>query len=93
MSEQDEGGGITAFLLGGIIGLATGLLLAPKAGKETRRRVQKWIDDWEEKGHELLEEGRELIDEGKEVLQRKTNRIKRVIDPTRKSGGNGEDDD
>jgi len=93
MSEQNEGGSLSGFLLGGLLGVAAGLLLAPRAGKETRKRLQKWIDELEDKSQDLIEEGRELIDEGKDIIHQKAGRIKRVIDPGKKTGGNGHEDD
>ncbi|HRY30007.1 MAG TPA: YtxH domain-containing protein [Elusimicrobiota bacterium] len=86
MSENNKGGDtLIAFLLGGLVGAGIAFLFAPRAGKETRRRLQHWLEDMEDKGQDLLEEGRELLQEGKEVVQEKTEKIKRVIDSGRKA--------
>ena len=47
MSEKESStsGNLFAFLLGGVVGAAVALLLAPATGGRTRRRVRHWIDD------------------------------------------------
>lgn len=75
MSEQNESSSgnstLLAFMLGSAVGVIAGLLLAPRSGKETRQRLQEWMEDLEGKGEELLEEGRDLWEQGKETLQDK----------------------
>jgi len=92
MSQQSgSGDSLSAFLLGGLVGVVVGLLWAPRTGKETRRRVQRWIDDLEITGQDFVEEGKQLIDEGKEIIQEKTGKIKRVLDTGRKLWGDAEE--
>jgi len=55
-------GFLTGFVLGGLIGLAVGILLAPQAGEETR-------DVLRDKGIELKSRAEELTDEGRARLQ------------------------
>jgi gas vesicle protein len=62
MSEGRGSRSFIAFLLGGIIGLIGGLLLAPRSGKETR-------EQWRKKGEELLEQGKETLETQRERLQ------------------------
>jgi gas vesicle protein len=47
MSENHGGSGeaLLALILGAVVGAAAGLLLAPHAGKDTRRRLRKWMED------------------------------------------------
>jgi gas vesicle protein len=86
VSEQNRGPEtLLAFLLGAAVGVAAGLLLAPRSGKETRRRVQRWVDDLEDRGADLLEEGKELLEEGKDAVQAKAKKLKGVIDSGRKA--------
>ena len=41
MSKQDEAASfVTGFLIGGLIGAATALLLAPQSGEETRTQIR-----------------------------------------------------
>ena len=68
MSENRTGEVISAFLLGGIIGAALGILLAPASGKETREKVCDWMDETKEKTKEKLEKLEEEIKRRKEQL-------------------------
>lgn len=80
MSQNNGGDNLTSFLLGAICGAAAGLLLAPHTGRETRKRVQKWLDEMEERGEEVLEKSRELYEEGREVVQEKTKKIRKAFE-------------
>ena len=68
MSENRSGEVISAFLLGGIIGAALGILLAPSSGKETREKMCEWMDETQEKAKEKLEKLEEEIKRRKEEL-------------------------
>ncbi|OGR63278.1 MAG: hypothetical protein A2X31_11300 [Elusimicrobia bacterium GWB2_63_22] len=72
MSENRGGEIIGAFVLGGLIGAALGILFAPKAGKETREQLNTWMDETKEKAKEKLEKLEEEIKRRKEHLL-KTN--------------------
>ncbi len=68
----------TRFFLTGMVafasGMITGLLLAPKSGKENRKWIQdhsKDAKDWiEDKGHHLLEESERRINEVSEEIKK-----------------------
>ncbi len=60
-----------SFLTGLILGLGTGILLAPQSGTDTRRRlgeamedtsqqVGKWVEDAKESVQDLTDEGKKL---------------------------------
>ncbi|MBI4801970.1 MAG: YtxH domain-containing protein [Elusimicrobia bacterium] len=68
MSENRSGEIISAFLLGGIIGAALGILFAPASGKQTRTRVNDWLEDATEKTKEKLENLEDEIKKRKEQL-------------------------
>ena len=52
---------LLAFLVGTAAGAVAGLLLAPRTGKETRKRLSRWIGDLEDKGEDLIEKGLENV--------------------------------
>lgn len=55
MSREDSGSSsVVSFLLGAVAGAAAGLLLAPRSGKETREKLEDWLDERRERGNELL---------------------------------------
>lgn len=65
MSEQNGrssgGEAILALILGGIIGGALGVLLAPTSGKKTRQELAKLTRKWLEEGEDMLDEASEKI--------------------------------
>jgi gas vesicle protein len=64
MSERSSAGDvILSFLVGGALGLAAGLLLAPQSGKATRKKVGDWLDDVEDKTEEIMEKGKAFFNE------------------------------
>ncbi|OGR76167.1 MAG: hypothetical protein A2X32_02755 [Elusimicrobia bacterium GWC2_64_44] len=73
MSENRGGEIIGAFLVGGLIGAAIGILFAPKAGKDTREQLGDWMDETKEKAKEKLEKLEEEIKRRKEHLLKHTN--------------------
>jgi gas vesicle protein len=54
------------FLLGCAAGVAAGILLAPRSGQDTRRRLQDWAEDVGEKGQNLWERGKNTVQRNKE---------------------------
>ena len=67
MAEQNNG--ITYFVVGVGIGVAVGLLLAPRSGEETRRLLRSKAEE----GSEAL---RKKTEEGREYLKRRTSEIR-----------------
>ncbi len=60
MSERNSTGEvILAFVLGGIVGAAAGLLFAPASGKETRKRIKDMSEDLTEKAEGFVGEVKE----------------------------------
>ncbi|MDR3307185.1 MAG: YtxH domain-containing protein [Endomicrobium sp.] len=61
-----------AFILGGLIGAALGILYAPKSGKETRRDIKRFSEDVadtvKDLGEDLTEKGRKIYEEGKDKI-------------------------
>jgi len=73
MSDNKGGEIIGAFLVGGLIGAAIGILFAPKAGKETREQLGDWMDETKVKAKEKLEKLEEEIKHRKDQLLKHTN--------------------
>jgi len=72
--RNDAGGYLGWFFLGGLLGAAAGLLLAPKTGRETRdlllergnevaRRAQAMANDAQGRAGDWLDKSRELFEE------------------------------
>ena len=70
--RNDAGGYLGWFFLGGLVGAAAALLLAPKTGRETRemltsgefaRRAQAMATEAQGRAGELLDKSRELFEE------------------------------
>ena len=81
MAKESSGGNtLLAFIIGGAIGAAVGVLFAPKAGKETREALQEWFEDLEGKGEELMEEGKQLWEQGKTTAQDKAEQIRDTVE-------------
>ena len=68
MSRDESGTNVVFFLLGGAIGAAAGLLLAPKSGKETREKIADWLEERREHTSEFLHKVREEGAEKKDAI-------------------------
>lgn len=89
MSDRDGGGNLAAFLLGGLIGGALGVLFAPKSGKESREQLRQLLDEASDKGEKLVREARErgeqLFAEGKEKLGAKKTQVQSAVEAARRA--------
>jgi len=61
MSESKSSDALLGFLLGAAAGAITALLLAPRTGEQTRRRLAEWLEDNREKTKEFLDKEREKL--------------------------------
>lgn len=68
MSEHKGGEILTAFLLGGIIGAAIGILFAPASGKVTRERLNDWLEEKTDDAKEAIQKLEEELKKKKEQL-------------------------
>ena len=54
MADNDSGMAVVSgFLLGGLVGAAIGLLLAPKSGAETRAGIAEHSDEWRHRAEDI----------------------------------------
>jgi gas vesicle protein len=89
---SDEGRGaefLAGVLIGGLIGAAVGLLLAPQPGEETREQLRERGIELKERVVELSEEARrkaeEFQEEGRATLETQTGRVKEAIEEGKKA--------
>ena len=77
-SDRDDAAGYLGwFFLGGIIGAAAALLLAPKTGRETRELLAS--GDWAKRAQTMATEAQgragELLDKSRELFEEQTQRL------------------
>ena len=54
MADNDSGiAFVSGFLLGGLVGAAIGLLLAPRSGAETRAGIAEHSDEWRHRAEDI----------------------------------------
>ncbi len=78
-NRNDAAGYLGWFLLGGVIGAAAALLMAPKAGRETREIIAERGGDVARKAQELANEAQgragEWLDKSRELFEEQTQRL------------------
>jgi gas vesicle protein len=62
--ERDGGAGFGAVLLGALLGLAAGMLFAPRSGAETRRMLSKRLEDAKDLAEDTVQRVGDRISEG-----------------------------
>ena len=81
---MDEDKRIPYFFLGVGIGVAIGILFAPKSGEETRGLIRAKADESKDflkrKSEDLREHAAEAVDKGKSLLQRQTEQFSAAVD-------------
>jgi gas vesicle protein len=58
-SSSEFGAFFAGILIGGLVGAATALLLAPQSGEETRKQLSKSVGDIRDTAQDSLEDARE----------------------------------
>ena len=75
-----------SFLLGGIVGAAVALLLAPESGRETRSKIKEFADDVKDKVKDYAGDVKgkvsSTIDKGKDLYEEKKSTIAKAVEPT-----------
>ncbi len=92
---MDEDKRIPYFFLGVGIGVAVGILFAPKSGEETRTLIRSKADEsadylkrktdeskdfLKRKGEDLKDQAAEAVDKGKSALQRQKEQLAAAVD-------------
>jgi len=82
--ERCSGQAVTlAFFAGAFAGVAAGILLAPKSGKETRRELRGYAKRTEEEVIEKAMEARaaldEIIERGKDFVEKKKSDVEAAV--------------
>jgi gas vesicle protein len=75
MKNRNPGASFLYFILGGLIGAFLGVLFAPAAGKETRKKLKILFEQLDDESRELYEEVKEKAAEGKRNVLNKTKKI------------------
>ncbi len=73
MNGKNDSNSLLAFLLGLTVGAILGILFAPAEGKETRKKIAKYLEEIEEKGEDLLEKGKEFV-------EKETEKVKKFVE-------------
>lgn len=85
--EEDKR--ISYFCLGLGIGVAVGILFAPKSGEETRQLLRTKADDGRDylkrKGEELKDSAVDIADRGKYAIQRQKEQLAAAVDAGRQA--------
>ncbi|MDX2154306.1 MAG: YtxH domain-containing protein [Bryobacteraceae bacterium] len=81
---MDEDKKISFFLLGLGVGVAAGILLAPKSGQETRQFLRSKADEGADyvkrRSGEVREQASDLLERGKSAVQRQKDQLSAALD-------------
>ncbi len=86
MAEENRSKGALLFVAGALIGAVAGILLAPKAGKETREDIAEWLKARRAKGGEFLSKVKEPVIEKKDQLVAAARAAKEAYKESRHNG-------
>jgi gas vesicle protein len=80
----DEGNKFSYFALGLGLGLAVGVLFAPKSGEETREFLRSKADEGKDflrrRSEELREEAGEFVERGKQAINRQRDTLSAAVE-------------
>ena len=74
-SSGEFGAFFSGILIGGLVGAATALLLAPQSGEETRKQLSKSVGDIRDTAQDSLEDARERAEATIADARRRAERI------------------
>ncbi len=80
----EEGSKLSYFALGLGLGVAVGILFAPKSGEETREYLLSKADEGKEflrrRSEELRDQAGDLVDRGKEAINRQRDTFSAAVE-------------
>jgi gas vesicle protein len=80
---------LSYFFLGMGIGVAVGILFAPKSGEETRRLLREKADEGKDyikqRSEGLMESAGDIVDRGKTVISRQKDQIAAAVEAGRQA--------
>ena len=79
-NNNDLGAFLAGFVIGGLVGAATALILAPQSGEETRTQIASRSQDLREAGGERVRHYRDVADN---YTQEYRERAEQALDSTR----------
>jgi gas vesicle protein len=86
---MDEDKKIPYFLLGLGLGVAVGILFAPKSGEETRQLLKSKTDEGKQfvkrRTDEMLHEAEELIEKGKRTVAKQKEQLASAVEAGRQA--------
>ncbi|OGP93540.1 MAG: hypothetical protein A2Z19_04895 [Deltaproteobacteria bacterium RBG_16_54_18] len=74
MENKGSESSILSFILGGLIGASLGILFAPAAGKETRKKLKILLEQLDDESRELYEEFKDKAAQGKRRVLKKASK-------------------
>ncbi len=81
---MEDSKGLSAFFLGLGLGVAVGILFAPKSGEETRGMLRSKVDEGTDylrrRGEELKDQASDMVDRGRQVVNRQKDQFTAAID-------------
>lgn len=81
---MDENKGLSYFFLGVGVGVAVGLLFAPKSGEETRGlikgKVGEGTDYIKRRGEEIKDQASTYVDKGKDIVRSQREQLSAAVD-------------
>ena len=84
MSERNSGEIILAFILGGLVGAALGVIYAPSTGKETRQKLKDMGEDLTDKleniGDDIKSKTRQVVAESKDSIVSNKERLEEAFE-------------
>ena len=73
MAEKNSGDSLIWFLAGAAVGVAAGMLLAPRSGRELRRLIGEKTAEGKDyvvdAGRDVYSKGREIYEKGKDLAE------------------------